>query len=180
MKIRIQVTIEHDDETIDTISEEIGCLERTTLSAESVGLTLEEGKSILGKLQQTLVKQQVAAYIEQQTDCSHCGEPHRRNGRHHLTYRTLFGKLKLKSPRFYTCACQPQQQKSFSPLIALLPERSAPELCYLQTKWASLMSYGLFGFSGTIEFSRSSRLPESNVWKVGASSMLFCGKYSNS
>jgi hypothetical protein len=34
-------------------------------------------------------------------------------------------------------------QKSFSPVADLLPERTAPELKYLQAKWASLMSYGL-------------------------------------
>ena len=32
---------------------------------------------------------------------------------------------------------------SFSPLAELLPERTAPELRYLQSKWASLVSYGL-------------------------------------
>lgn len=30
-----------------------------------------------------------------------------------------------------------------SPLAELLPERTTPELRYLQTKWASLMSYGM-------------------------------------
>jgi hypothetical protein len=33
--------------------------------------------------------------------------------------------------------------KSFSPLASLLPERSALELLYLETKWALLVSYGL-------------------------------------
>jgi hypothetical protein len=32
---------------------------------------------------------------------------------------------------------------SFSPLAALLPERTTPDLLYLETKWAVLMSYGL-------------------------------------
>jgi hypothetical protein len=36
-----------------------------------------------------------------------------------------------------------QSKRSESPLAELLPERTAPELLYLQTKWASLMSYGL-------------------------------------
>ena len=49
----------------------------------------------------------------------------------------------MQSPRFYTCSCQSQSQRSFSPLAEHLPERTAPELLYLQTKWASLMSYGL-------------------------------------
>jgi hypothetical protein len=43
----------------------------------------------------------------------------------------------------YRCACQTSDRRSFSPLAELLPDRTAPELQYLQTKWASLMSYGL-------------------------------------
>ncbi len=48
MKIRIQVIIEHDDETPETIVEEIGCLQRGDPRLETLGLTLEEGKALLG------------------------------------------------------------------------------------------------------------------------------------
>ena len=36
-----------------------------------------------------------------------------------------------------------REKKSESPLAYLLTEQFSPELLYLQTKWASLMSYGL-------------------------------------
>ena len=32
---------------------------------------------------------------------------------------------------------------TFSPLATLLPERTTPELLFLETKWAALVSYGL-------------------------------------
>jgi hypothetical protein len=57
--------------------------------------------------------------------------------------RTLFGKLELVSPRRRRCPCQHSGQASMSPLVELLPEHTAPELVYLETKWASLVSYGL-------------------------------------
>jgi len=57
--------------------------------------------------------------------------------------RTIFGKLNLPNPRLYTCSCQPQATKSVTPLAYRLPERTTPELKYLQSKWASLVSYGL-------------------------------------
>jgi len=57
--------------------------------------------------------------------------------------RTIFGKLNLPNPRLYTCSCQPQATKSVTPLAHRLPERTTPELKYLQSKWASLVSYGL-------------------------------------
>lgn len=70
-------------------------------------------------------------------------------GKHTLTVRTLFGKLRLPSPRYYNCSCDPcqpsnpcqvtyqpdlPQKKSFSPLAKLLPKRTLPEFQYLQTK----------------------------------------------
>jgi hypothetical protein len=60
-----------------------------------------------------------------------------------LKYRTLFGKLSLKSPRFFECNCHSRKQESFSPLAKLLFMRASPELMYLESKWASLMSYGM-------------------------------------
>ena len=42
---------------------------------------------------------------------------------------------------FFHCDCQPHEQKSFSPLSDLLVERTAPELLYLETKFAALMSF---------------------------------------
>lgn len=64
-------------------------------------------------------------------------------GHHTLLYRTMSGKLRVRRPRLYHCVCQPQPTRTFNPLAQLLPERTAPELLYLETKFVSLMSYGL-------------------------------------
>src|SRR3954468_23704276 len=47
------------------------------------------------------------------------------------------------SPRVHRCACQPAASKTFSPLTALFTGHTAPELLYLETRWASLVSFGL-------------------------------------
>ncbi len=62
-----------------------------------------------------------------------------------IVVRTIFGKLRLDSPRWYGCRqCTPTQARSSrSPLALLFAERAAPELVYLETKFASLISYGL-------------------------------------
>jgi hypothetical protein len=104
---------------------------------------LQEGKELLANLQATMVKHQAEEYVAQQRPCPHCDRQRSNKGTHEIVWRSLFGKLKIQSPRLYSCSCRPQEKKSFSPLAALLPERSAPELLYLQTKWGSLMSYGL-------------------------------------
>ena len=57
--------------------------------------------------------------------------------------RSLFGTLRLRSPRLFHCPCQPQQARTVSPRAALRPERTTPELPYLEAKFAGLLAYGL-------------------------------------
>ncbi len=140
MKIRMQLVIQTEDS--QTVSE-VACLERSVLLPETLGLSLEEAKRVLASIQEVMVNRQVEAYLAEHGDCPHCGQPRSQKGQHTLTLRTLFGVLKLKSPRFYACACETTSHQSFSPLAQLLPERSTPELIYLQTRCAALMSYGL-------------------------------------
>ncbi len=61
----------------------------------------------------------------------------------HPTRKALFGTLHLRSPRWHQCPCQPQTTRTFSPLAAALSERTTPELRYLESKFAGLVSYGL-------------------------------------
>lgn len=140
MQVKIQMVIEHDSHII---TEDIYSLVRDELSAETLGMNLNEAKAMMAAIQHTLVAQQIADYVAQHRACACCGKQQAIKSYHTLIYRTLFGKLTLKSPRLYHCACQPQTARSFSLLAQVLPERAAPELLYLSAKWASLMSYGL-------------------------------------
>jgi hypothetical protein len=142
MKIRVQVVIESaGGESTDV--HDIACIYREELRPDNVGLTLDEAKTVLERMQQRLVEQQAAEYLRTQSHCPHCEKKRYHKGAHTVRLHTLFGKLRLKSPRFYHCPCQPSPTRTFSPLAERLPERSTPELRYLETKWASLMSYGL-------------------------------------
>lgn len=141
MKFRVQLVIEHDDQP--GVVEEIGAFERGQLRTENLGLTLTEAKELSGGLQQAVVTQQAAEFAEQQTHCPSCSARRARKGEHEIVFRTAFGKLTLPSPRYYRCSCTPAVVKSISPLAELLAERTAPELVYLESKFAGLMSYGL-------------------------------------
>jgi len=55
----------------------------------------------------------------------------------------LFGTFRFSSPRLFHCRCRRRKTTSFRPLSSLLPESAAPELLFMETKWASLVSYGL-------------------------------------
>jgi hypothetical protein len=138
MKGRIQVVI---DNGTTPLIQEVAALARDTLSVETLGLSLEEAKGVLANVQSVLVAHQVKAFSDQQHCCEHCDKPYARKSAKSMVMRTLFGNLELAAPRLYTCQCQPQAKKSFNPLADLFPERSTPELLYLQTKWSACLSY---------------------------------------
>jgi hypothetical protein len=84
----------------------------------------------LREIQRVVVERHVAECLEPYRNCSTCGQPQH-------------GKMTIPSPRIMYCDCQPHETKSFSPLAQLLPERTTPEMLFLETKWSALMSYGV-------------------------------------
>jgi hypothetical protein len=91
-----------------------------------------------------MVSTQINEYISHSRCCSHCGKDRvLKDLSKKIHFRTVFGKLEISNPRFYTCSCQDSKKNSFSPPTDMFPERISPELLYIETKWASLMSYGM-------------------------------------
>lgn len=141
MKVIVQVVTVGDDGQQTTRN--VACLERTDLTAASLGLTLQEGKVILKSIQEVMVEWQVGAWLRQQRACPRCGRTRRSKEVREISLRTVFGTVPMENRRLSHCGCERQSTKTFSPLAELLPERTSPELLYLETKWAALMSYGL-------------------------------------
>jgi hypothetical protein len=75
--------------------------------------------------------------------CPDCGAPLKLKAHTSRSFRTLFGTFKLYSPRREHCDCTRRKTSSLRPLSALLPASVAPELLYMDAKWASLVSYGM-------------------------------------
>lgn len=142
MKFKIQVVIDSDNNDTQVV-QEVMEIERDSLKPENLGLSLAEAKTLLQNTQRNLVEQQVAEYSFQQKSCLHCSKKLLRKDKRKIVYRTLFGKLHLQSHRLFHCSCQEHLTRSFNPLANLLPERTSPELLYIESKYASLMSYGL-------------------------------------
>jgi len=138
-EIRVVAINDNGQEQIHNITS----LQRTELKMETLGLTLAEGKTILSAVQHVIVEAQTSQCMAAYRQCSDCGQPRTGKGHHDLPLRTVFGKVTVASPRLLHCDCRPHDTKSFSPLAQVLPERTTPELLFLETKWASLMSYGL-------------------------------------
>jgi hypothetical protein len=141
MQFRIEVITVADDGTEQR--QELVTLIRSEAKLETMGLTLAESKQVLQHLQQTVIEQQVDAYLDQERACPHCGKKRRLKQSEPAPFRTLFGLVEVRNPRWWQCRCRPHTTKTLRPLAALLPERTSPELLYLETKWASLAAYGV-------------------------------------
>jgi hypothetical protein len=144
MKYAIQVVITTDEGQTET--QDIASIEREDLTPTTLGLTLAEGKTILKALQAVVVRQQLTAYLETQRACAQCGHWQYSKGYHSTQVHTVFGTILVHSLRLYRCLCQSgpsEVAKTFSPLTTVLPEPVTPELLFLETKWAALVSYGV-------------------------------------
>lgn len=145
MRLRVQVVIESDDDDDcqQPAVHAVAQIERDALSIDTLGLHLDEAKHLLQQVQAVLIDEQVRTSLAQLVACPSCGRARAHKDAHPIVVRTLFGTLHLRIPRWHRCACQPQPTRTFSPLAAALPERTTPELRYLESKFAGLVSYGL-------------------------------------
>lgn len=141
MQVRIMLQIVGDDGTVGD-AEEVASLKKITERAEDLGLSLAESKALLAAAQQRIVEAQVTGWLEKHRYCEGSGRKLRCKGSYPITFRTLFGDVQLKSPRFYV----PKERQTngpatISPLTQLLAAPVAPERLYLETRWASLVPY---------------------------------------
>ena len=141
MRFVVQLRVLDDDGEM-IADDTIISFDKVSDRLEDIGLSLSESKDVLAGLQRPVVDAQLAAYLDR-CCCEHCGRALLHKGTCQLVFHTLFGTLSLTSPRFYRCCRQSGESRTFSPLTALLTEHTAPELLYLETKWASLASYGM-------------------------------------
>jgi hypothetical protein len=122
----------------------LAVVERPDLSLAELGLTLAEGRSLLAKVQTELISQQVQRWLAGQTHCENCGAALRHKDSRSTVLRTVYGKVTVKSPRLWSCACQGTartEQGVVHPLSKALTRCVTPELEYLQAKWAVHLPY---------------------------------------
>lgn len=141
MKLTFQLMIESDDQP--PVITELLSVDRSTVDPGNVGLQLKEARELLAHSQTAMVQAQVKSFIATASQCPSCHRPLGCKDHHQLVYRTVFGTLRLDSPRLYDCPVCVGKRTSVSPLAQCLVERTSPELQYLQTKFDSLMPYGL-------------------------------------
>lgn len=150
MTMRFTLTLTAETGGVDTGAADrsvVAVVERHALAPETLGLSLAEAKAMLGKLQAAIVALQATAHAAASRCCAACGAPRRLKGHRPLACRTAFGTVRIEAERLRRCGCGADpaagDRASFSPLADLLPERTTPELLYLETRWGALVSYGM-------------------------------------
>src|SRR4051812_49618208 len=87
-----------------------------------------------------MVSAQVAVVGERRRLCAVCGRPLASKGHYRATFRSLFGDVPARVRRLLVCPCHgPGEPKSFVALD-LGAGTVAPELAYVTTKFAALLS----------------------------------------
>src|SRR3954467_2792827 len=142
MRIEIQLRIVDDDNSVIS-ADEVLYFNKSDDRVEAIGLSFGDAKAVLGAIQARVVTAQAASFLGRHRCCNRCGRTLLSKGPGRIQFRSAFGTIPLNSPRFHRCRCQPSASKTFSPLCELFTEHTAPELLYLETKWASLVSFGL-------------------------------------
>ena len=91
---------------VETI--EVGRLERRVvgLTAEEVGLTLSEGKGLLGELARLVLQTQMEEFATCARVCRDCLKLRRRRDNRTRKIQTLFGTITVDAPRISVCPCQ--------------------------------------------------------------------------
>jgi hypothetical protein len=95
-------------------------------------------------MQAELISKQVQSWLSGQTHCRSCGAALNHKDSRSTVLRTVYGKVTVKSPRLWSCACQRTARTPphvVHPLSKDLIRRVTPELEYLQAKWAAHLPY---------------------------------------
>ncbi|WP_213957568.1 hypothetical protein [Variovorax sp. dw_954] len=105
-------------------------------SIETSGLGLADSKSLLARLQDQIVTRQVQSLSAAERRCEVCGSNRSIKDYHDVQYRSLFGSVAVKVPRWRKCECTAatRQRRSRRWISA--------ELEYVQSRLAATIPYG--------------------------------------
>jgi hypothetical protein len=116
-------------------------VERPTIAPEEIGMSLEEGKSVLCQVQARMIQTQADVLAAAHWKCNLCGRRQRIKDRRTRCVRTVFGAVRVSCRRLFRCLCRGGSRKTIWPLHGRRLPATAPELQYLYATWGSKLSY---------------------------------------
>lgn len=111
----------------------LAVIDRHDDALDQLGLSLTEDRELLTATHSALVSGHASSWVATQDYCHSCYTPLRHKDSRAIVMRTVFGKVAISSPRFWSCDCEQSsdcQSRTISPLSQALPKRVTPELEY--------------------------------------------------
>jgi hypothetical protein len=142
MQVKLQLVVCTDKGREETVTD-IVTLRKDGQRIEYLGLTLAEAQQLLTTIQPRVLERHIRGFLEDRSHSKACGAALNVKGSQTRRFRTRFDTFRLPSPRLDLCRCQRRKTTTFRPLTVLLDESVAPDLLFIETKWASLVSYDL-------------------------------------
>ncbi|MGH7105324.1 MAG: ISKra4 family transposase, partial [Acetobacteraceae bacterium] len=102
MRVLLQIT---DDDGTAGMAEEVAAFDKATERPEDLGLSIAEGKTMLAAVQHRTVNAQATAWTRRHRCCEVCGARRRSKGSYPVIFMTLYGDVRLSSPRLHRCPC---------------------------------------------------------------------------
>jgi len=133
----------------------------------SLGLSLEESKTILAEIQRQMVVAQVECHGEARRICGHCGRRLPNKGHYQSTFRSAFGNVRVRVRRVTGCrACG----NNLARPLFMRRSSTAPELRYLNAKLAALVPFGRTAdlLNDVLPVATNAATVRNRTWRVGA------------
>ena len=128
MEFIVWVETRLDGRTLEV--REVAKLERAAYLAgpEELGLTLNDGKTVLKQVQESIVQMQIQVLSVAERPCMHCNKDQRIKDLRSTRLRTVFGAVDVFSCRYIKCVCRGGPARSLWPLSRFAIRRTMPEL----------------------------------------------------
>ena len=141
MKWRVIVELGGAEGALELREVNVGECATAVYSAETLGLTVAEGKKTLAGLQRYLVQAQTDEFCRSRRRCEYCGAQRPLKDLRPRRLTSLFGVVEVRAPRFGPCRCGVASRRTITPVAEIMPDRCTPEYERPLAKMGALLPY---------------------------------------
>ena len=141
MKWRVMVELGGAEGALELREVSAGECPAAACSAETLGLTVAEGKKTLAGLQRHLVQAQTDEHCRSRRRCEYCGAQRPLKDIRPRRLTSLFGVVEVHAPRFGPCRCGVASRRTITPVAEIMPDRRTPKYERTLAKMGALLPY---------------------------------------
>ena len=141
MKWRVMVELGGAEGSLELREVSVGECATGAYSAETLGLTVAEGKKTLAALQRHLVQAQTEEHCRSRRRCEHRGARRPLKDLRPRRLTSLFGVVEVRASRFGPCRCGVASRRTITPVAEIMPDRCTPAYERTVAKMGALLPY---------------------------------------